>query len=424
MKKTKKTKDIIAYVSMIPEGTISGLRAYGKRTKRKIRVMLIRDVKQKAPAPSHEIDILIECDLSKPDAIAQSLLPYMEDMLVISCRSESHMESFAKIIPHVPYLRTPTAESINWATDKLAMRKRLRIFDRKGTPPFTVVRENTKKERARIKEKVGFPLIIKPTNLAQSMLVSVCYHEEEFEKTLAKAFQKIQKIYEERKYERPPTIIAEHFMDGDMYSMDAYVTGRGKVYTCPIIKVLTGRSRGREDFSNYLHTTVHSLKKSSVERAEKAVELTVRALGLRSTTVHVELMKVDDDWRIIEAGPRIGGYRQKLYKLGYGFDHSLNDVLVRIPKKPVISKKVKAYATVLKYYPSKEGVITELKGIKKIQELASFDSIAIHKKIGDRSRFATSGGTAVFNVTLANKDRAKLLADVRRVEQLVQITVK
>jgi hypothetical protein len=424
MKKAKHKKDIVAYVSIIPEGTISGIHSYGKRVKQKFRVMLIRDVKHKnAPVPETP-DILIECDFSKPDAIATELLPYMDDMLAISCRSESHMESFAKIIPHVPYLRTPTAESIHWSTDKLAMRKRLRIFDKKGTPAFTVVRENSKKERARIAAKVGFPLIIKPTNLAQSMLVSICYHEEEFEKTLTKAFQKVQKIYEERKYERPPTIIAEHFMDGDMYSMDAYVTARGKVYTCPIIKVLTSRSRGRDDFSNYLHTTVHNLKKSSVERAEKAVELTVRALGLRSTTVHVELMKVDDEWRVIEVGPRIGGYRQKLYKLGYGFDHSINDILIRIPQKPIISKKMKAYATVLKYYPDKEGIITELKGIKKIQELASFDSIVIHKKIGDRSRFATSGGTAVFNVTLANKDRAKLLADVRRVEQLVQITVK
>ncbi len=417
-------KNIITYVSLVHEDIIPGIRAYGKRTKQKFRVMLIRDIKQKhSPVPS-DLDIFIECDFSKPETITTELLPYMDEMLAISCRSESHMELFAKIIPHVPYLRTPTAESIHWATDKLAMRKRLRIFDKKGTPVFTVVRENSKKERVRIAEKVGFPLIIKPTNLAQSMLVSICYHEEEFEKTLTKAFQKIQKIYEERKYERPPTIIAERFMDGDMYSIDAYVTARGKVYTCPIIKVLTSRSRGREDFSNYLHTTVHQLKKASIERAEKTVELAVRALGLRSTTVHVELMKVDDDWRIIEVGPRVGGYRHKLYKLGYGFDHSINDILIRIPQKPVISKKIKAYATVLKYYPDKEGIITELKGIKKIQELASFDSIVIHKKIGDRSRFATSGGGAVFNVTLANKDRAKLLADVRRVEQLVQITVK
>lgn len=416
--------NIVAYVAAIPGDAIVSIRAHAKRTKTPLRIMLIRDSRLRSHKEYPDIDILLECDLSKPDVIATTLLPYQDELLAITCRTEPHMESFAKIIPHVPYLRTPTAESLHWSTDKLAMRKRLRIFDKKNTPVFAVVGENTKKERARIAAKVGFPLIIKPANLAQSMLVSICYHEEEFEQTLSKALRKITRIYEERKLERMPTMIAEQFMDGDMYSIDGYVTARGKVYTCPIIKVLTGRAIGRDDFSNYLHTTVHSLKRTTVARAEKVTETAVHALGLRSTTFHAELMKVDDEWKIIEVGPRVGGFRPKLYELAYGIDHSFNDVLVRIPQRPLVPKKKLGYATALKYYPKTEGVITELKGTKKIQELKSFHSINVLKKVGDRSRFATSGGTAVFNVILFNTERSKLLADVRRVEQLVKITVR
>jgi hypothetical protein len=416
-------KNIIAYVRSIPEGTIASIRAYAKREHTPLRVMVIRDSRIRTLSQYTEVDIVLECDFSKPDKIAECLFPYRDELLAITCRSESNMEWFAKIIPHVPYLRTPSSESIHWSTDKLLMRRRFKIFDKKGTPVFTVVRENTKKERARIAAKVGFPLIIKPANLAQSMLVSLCYHEEEFEKTLRKTFQKIRKLYEEKKYDREPTIIAEQFMDGDMYSIDAYVTARGKVYCCPIIRVLTNRSRGKDDFSNYLRTTVHSLKKSSIESAERAVETAIHALALRNTTAHAELMKVDNDWKIIEVGPRVGGYRHKLYELAYGIDHSLNDILIRLPQKPVIPKKQKAHATVLTYYPEEEGTITELKGIKKIRALKSFYSISIHKKIGDRSLFAKHGGTAVFSVTLCNVDRSKLLADVRRVENLVKITV-
>ena len=65
----------------------------------------------------------------------------------------------------------------------------------------------------------------------------------------------------------------------------------------------------------------------------------------------------------------------------------------------------------------------ELKGIKKIKELKSFHSISLYKKLGDKSLFASHGGTAVFSVTLCNKDRSKLLADVRRIEKLLKITV-
>lgn len=417
-------KNIIAFVKSVSEDAVAGIHAYGKRTRSPLRVMLIRDSRIPAGKKRKDLDSMVECDFSTPDKIAACLLPYQEELMAISCRSESNMEWFAKVIPHVPYLRTPSTESIYWATDKLLMRRRFRMFDRKSTPAFTMVRQNTKKERARIAARIGFPLVIKPANLAQSMLVSLCYHEEEFEKTLRGAFRKIRRLYEQKKYDREPTIIAEQFMDGDMYSIDAYVTARGKVYFCPIIRVLTSRSRGKDDFSNYLRTTVHTLKKPSIAAAERAVETAVHALALRSTSVHAELMKVDNDWKIIEVGPRIGGYRHKMYEIAYGIDHSLNDILIRLPKKPAIPRKQKAHVAVLTQYPDTEGTIVELKGIKKVQELRSFYDMSVHKKIGDRALFASHGGTAVFSITFAHKDRSTVLADVRRAEKLIKVAVE
>ena len=45
------------------------------------------------------------------------------------------------------------------------------------------------------------------------------------------------------------------------------------------------------------------------------------------------------------------------------------------------------------------------------------------KKVGDRCRFAKNGGKAVFTLTLFNVERSKLLADIRRVEQLVDVQI-
>src|SRR5690606_38158154 len=94
------------------------------------------------------------------------------------------------VIPHVPYLRTPTPESLEWATDKYEMRKRMKLFDPKNTPRFTKVNENTKQERLRVIEKIGFPMVIKPANLQESLLVTICFHAEEFEKALSNVFRK------------------------------------------------------------------------------------------------------------------------------------------------------------------------------------------------------------------------------------------
>jgi hypothetical protein len=422
----KKEKNILAYVMALPEGSVSSIRKLEKEVGHKYRVMLIWDkhaATKKTAADFPGADIFLEIDFKKPETIAGALAPYQQELRAITCRSESYMSRFIAIIPHVPYLRTPSTESLMWSTDKLEMRRRFKLLAPKFTPKYAVVKENTKKERARIIEKIKFPMIVKPTNLAQSLLVTVCYHEEELKRAITTLGKKITRTYAENGRIEEPRIIVEEFMEGDMYSVDAYVNSRGKVYFCPLVRVLTGHNIGHEDFFNYLHMTPTGLKQTSIERAHEAAEAGIHALGLRNTTAHVELMKVDDEWKLIEIGPRVGGFRDKLHMLSCDIDHSQNDIRIRLPKKPIVPKKCKGFAATLKWYPKQEGRLTRLKGIKKIQELKSFIDITIGKKLGDRCTFAKHGGKAVFTVTLYNSERAKLLADIRRVEKLIDIQV-
>ena len=422
----KREKNIIAYVMLLPPGAVESIRAYEKQVKRKFRIMLIRDTShnaQKQKENYKDLDILVECDFENPARIAEALAPYQSELCAITCRAESYMARFIQVIPHVPYLRTPTTESLKWASDKLEMRRRFALLAKPYTPKYAVVKDTTQKERKRVIEKVGFPLILKPANLAQSFLVDVYYHEEELKKAITHAFKYVEKIYNENGRIEEPRIMVEEFMEGDMYSVDAYVNARGTIYFCPMVKVITGKNVGRNDFSNYIHLSPTGLKKRSVERAREAAEAGIHALGLRSTTAHVELMKIDDEWKLIEIGARVGGFRDKLHRLSCDIDHSLNDVLIRFPKKPILPKKCKGFAATLKWYPKKEGVITSLKGIKKCQELKSFSELKLLKKVGDRCHFAKNGGKAVFTITLYNSDRSRLLADIRRVEQLMDVHI-
>jgi len=419
----KKEKNIIAFVTNVRSRMVEDIRAYEKKHGKKYRIMIIRDSRVRKPEAFVEHDIYIECDFSKPWKIAEALFPYQEELLVFTCRFEQSIARFAAIIPHVPYLRTPTTESLFWATDKYEMRKRLRIYDKKHSTKFTWVKENTKKERARVVEKVSFPMIVKPTSMVGSLLVSICYHEEELESTLRTLFRKIEKAYASDTRLEQPKIIAEEYIEGDLYSIDTYVDSRGSTYHCPLVRQKTARDIGQDDFYNYLQITPTALKKETVERAQKVTENAIHALVLRSVTAHTELMKVDDEWKIIEVGPRPGGVRDTLYGLSCDIEHTMNDIFIRIPKKPIIPKKCKGYAAYLKHYASKEGVITETKGIKKIEKLESFHSIVVQKKVGDRSVFSKNGGRPVFNAVFYNSDRSKLLADIRRVEKLVKVSV-
>lgn len=422
----KKEKDIIVYVMNLPAGTIEAVRTYEETFGRRLRIMLLRDSRvrdEKKLADTPDLDLLVSCDFSKPEKIADALLPYQDELLAITCRSEQSMMRFAEVLPHVPYLRTPTTESLRWASDKYEMRKRFRLYDPKLTPKFTLIKKNSAEERKRVIKKVGFPMIIKPTNMAASLFVMICYHEEELEQSLRTVFRRMKKAYELDNRLEEPKVIAEEYMEGDLYSIDSYVGSRGKAYHCPLVKQVTAQKLGRDDFYNYLQITPTALKSETIDRAEEAAEKAIHALGLRSTIVHTELMKIDDEWKIVEVGARMGGFRQLLHELSCGINHALNDVLTRVPKKLVIPKKCHGHACAIKWFAEKEGKITELKGVKKIEALESFHKIDINKKIGDRSAFARNGGRSVFNLFMYNEDRSKLLADIRRVEKLVHIKV-
>jgi biotin carboxylase len=427
MVKETKEPNILVYVMGVPSETIESIRNYEKTVGTKYRILLlwdskIKDSEDKKNRPG--IDIVVDCDFSKPEKIASALLPYQDELLAITCRSEQSMSRFAAVIPHVPYLRTPTTESLKWASDKYEMRKRMKLYDPSITPRFTLVKENSKKERARITEKIGFPMIIKPTNLSGSLLVSICYHEAELEKTLRTTLRKLKKSYELDHRLEEPKVIAEEFMDGDMYSVDSYVGARGKVEHCPLVKVVTGKKAGHDDFFGYLQITPPVFKKETIAKAELAAEKAIHALGLRSTMAHTELMKIDDEWKVIEIGARMGGFREIMHKITCGIEHGLNDILIRIPQKTVLPKKCTAFACTMKWFANKEGKILEMKGIKKIEQLESFYRISVNKKVGDRAVFARNGGRSIFNLFLHNPDRSKLLADIRRVEQLVEIKIQ
>jgi len=419
-------KNIIVYVNSLPDGALQSIAKYGAQTNTAYRVMLlwdsrVKDDKDRASIPG--LDLFVTCDFSKSDKIVEALAPYRDSLLAITCRHEQSIARFIEVLPHVPYLRTPTTESLRWASDKYDMRRRMKAYNPKITPRFVLVKENSVEERMNIADKVGFPLIIKPTNMAGSLFVTICYHEEELEKALRHTFRSIKRAYKIDNRLEAPRVIAEEYMDGDLYSIDSYVDSRGEVHHCPLVKQVTAKKIGQDDFYNYLQMTPTGLKDATVARAEQAAEDAIHAIGLRSSIAHTELMKLDDDWKVVEIGARMGGFRHVLHQLSCDIDHSLNDVLIRIPKKVIIPKKCKGYACTMKWFAAKEGEIVEMKGVKKIEQLESFYSITVNKKIGDRAVFARNGGRSVFNLFMYNAERSKLLADIRRVEQLVEIKV-
>ncbi len=420
-----KKQNIILFVGQVFDHMIHAIRAYEKKRGVSFRIGLLYDPKLpnktefEIVAPL--LDVIIRCDTHSMIDLQKNLLPYQDELLAITCRAENQIQMLTRVIPHVPYLRTPLPESLVWASDKLSMRRRLYTYDKNISPRYTLVQDVSKKTIDKVKTKIGFPLIIKPSGLAASRLVTICYHEDELKKNLQRVFRHINRVHKETIGNWEPKVLVEQFLDGEMYSVDAYVTARGKIYFCPLVHVKTGKQIGFDDFFGYRQITPTNLSTESKKQAENVATDGVYALGLRNTTAHIEMMRTEQGWKVIEIGARIGGFRHMMYDFSYGINHTMNDILVRIGEKPVIPKKIKGYTAAMKFFAQKEGTLSKLKGIKKIQELSSFKQIDVNKKLGDSCTFAKNGGTSVFNIILFNKHRSDLLADIRRIEQSISI---
>lgn len=367
--------------------------------------------------------IVLEADFSSPVALQRVLLPFGSRLLAMTCRAEKNIPLFRKVVPHVPYINSPTEISLQWTTDKIRMRQLLQSYDKDISPKFLVAHDASEETLLRIEKRVGFPLMIKPAGLAASLLVTVCYHREELEANLKNTVKKIDQIYKKKKGRGEPQILVEEFMEGSMYSIDSYVNQRGVTYHMPLVHVKTGHAVGYDDFFGYQRTTPVNLKEHKVEAAKRAADKAIEAMGLRSSTCHIELMKTEEGWKVIELGPRIGGFRHEMYKLSYDVDHSLNDILIRMPRKPIAPKKAKGFTVVMQLYAHKKGRLKSLEGINKVRKLDSFSRIEIKKKIGEMCDFARNGDDPVFDIVLFNKSRSALLADVRRLEKAVKIHV-
>lgn len=423
-----KQKNIILFVGKVYDYMVKKLRKYEKQTNQSFRVGVIFDknegLNKRTKEMKDEICVQIPCDTNNMSSIQKALLPYQEELFAITSRGSANVSLFSKFIPHVPYLRTPTPESLFWSTHKLYMRKRFENHDKSLVPKFLEATDSSEKTLNKIENEIGFPVIVKPTGLASSKFVNLCKNKQDTRDALDKIFSHIQEIYQENKGNWDPDVIVEDFMEGEMYSVDGYVDNSGNVKYCPMVENKTGKDIGFDDFFDYLRVTPTLLEEKQKSEAKKTTTNAIHALGLRNTTIHAELMLTSDGWKIIEIGPRIGGSRGYMYKKSYGINHMMNDVMNRTTHGEVhINTESRGFSAAITFYPEKEGVLQQIHGLEKINNIASVEKINKKKELKEECLFARNGGSGALHIYLFNKNREKLMQDIETLENTIKIEV-
>ncbi|MFA5188392.1 MAG: ATP-grasp domain-containing protein [Patescibacteria group bacterium] len=424
--KIKSEKDIILFIGTVSSAILESVKQLEKELGQKFRPFLLTSLKRKIqPKIQGLLSQIVRCQIDEIELIEKALVDYHNQIAITICKYEAPMPLYARVVELFPYLKNPSSRSILIANDKLEMRKAFKRYYPQITPKFIRVKKYTEVTIKKIIERVGFPCVIKPTNLSKSKLVINCYYKEELEKNLKDAFRKINTLYKKDFAETEPKIIVEELMEGQMYSIDAYVNSYGRIYNTPIIEIKTGKDAGYDDLFMYTQITPSVLVKEEELKAQDVVAKAIHAVGLRSCTVHCELMKTPKGWKVIELACRTGGFREELLYYSFGLCHNLNDLLIHLGKKPVLKKTKNLQTVFMKFWPHKSGKIVAIKGLKKAQELKSLVKFRQEKRVGDYAGLSKHGHTFVVGFTLNAKTRSELLADIRKLEKWIIIkTVK
>lgn len=425
---TDPAKDLAIFINDFDQEFADGLVKLSERLGRPLRgiILLDSEVKEKGLNTPDKAGVFeqVVCNFDDDAALHAALKQFEPNLLLVTCSDDRNQPYLQKVLPHVPYTLSPTEKSLDWATHKALMREMLTSYDDSLVPKVQHVMGASEKEIKLILDNLTFPMIIKPTGLAASILVKKVNDEQELRDVLTKSFKVIKDIYKRDRGRGKPSMIVEEFIVGHMYSLDAYVNETGTIWTLPLLDIKTAYDMGMEGFSSYQIDSHLELTDQEIVAAYAAAEKAIHALGLRSCVAHVEMYHTDNGWKIIELGPRAGGQRQDIYKISYGVDHAYNELLIKVGLPPETSSEHLNYTTAIKFPAEEEGILEAVEGLEEALGMPTVHTMALRVKLGDMVMRNEDGGKIIVRGLLFSPDREQLKKDLDIVRSTIKIITK
>lgn len=198
---------------------------------------------------------------------------------------------------------------------------------------------------------IRYPFIIKPSSWVQSAWVSIMRDSHDLQK-YKESHQLFEKNFQKRGYQNSLFLI-EEFIDGDMYSIDYFVSKEGNIIFSDPVEVSLGTELWIKDFMNYCRCFSKEAKyKKEKQELEIYFHKCVKALKIKSIFIHHEF-KITSKWEIktIEVNGRIGGYRLEMIQEAYNFNW------LRASLWEKLETGIVANFSVFLLYPPKRGIL-------------------------------------------------------------------
>lgn len=321
---------------------------------------------------------------------------------------------------HLPGLPIDAAEA---CTDKYKMRQHFSKAAKKISPGFAEVTNID--DLLSFARNHQYPLILKPANLAKSLLVMKNDSEEELIANYKKTIDSIEKIYRIYAPDRTPKIVIEEFMEGPIHSVDAFVDASGIPHVLEqVVDYQTGYDIGFDDNFHYSRILPSKLSSNEITQIRETAALGCKALGMKSSPAHIEIIRTKDGPMIVEIGARNGGYRERMHALANGIDISTNTLKLVLDEPLNLQATRNDACAVLELFPKNAGIFKDITNELALRKLQSLVYFAIKQNVGSFVGKSADGYKMCAVIILHNKDMQQFNTDLAYINQSVAVSTE
>jgi len=376
----------------------------------------------KTKFPDKKFKNRIVGDFSTKETVIESLSKLKTLPNAVMVTYENYVLPAAWIAEHLglPGLPISAAEA---CTDKFLMRSLFDAAPEKISPAFATA-ESESAIRA-FASTHQFPLIMKPANLAKSLLVTKSDSLEELLEHYRTTVELLSTTYKKYAPNRTPKIIIEEFLEGSIHSVDAFVDAQGTPHVLDqIVDYQTGYDIGFDDNFHYSRLLPSALTDSEQQALRHCASVGAQSLGMRNTPAHIEVIMTAAGPRIVEIGARNGGYRERMHGLANGIDITGAALSIALGQQPEIKAMRNDPCAVLELFPKTAGSFVGIQNEKTLRQLSSLSYVSVKAKEGQSIGKAANGHKMAAVVILHSGDVATFNEDLAFVNDNVTVVTE
>ena len=304
---------------------------------------------------------------------------------------------------------SPTSAAL--CRDKCTMRRRFQ----QQIGPHATARFEVVDSEAGLLDAAGmleYPVFLQPSNVAASMWSTRNTHPEMLRANYHAMLHEVPAFYQQlgRKDARLTVVLAE-YLEGINTSIDCLADAAGRVYTTPVVDVLTGQDVGIDDYHHFARIVPSCLDPMEQAELERLAVAGVQALGMTSSAAHVEFI----GRRLGEIAARPGGNRARILELAHGIDllHAYYQVLCG--RRPELRAELQGSAVILTPFAPRGGTMRAIRHLDRLIRLGTYLYHEVREQPGHPVGLAKNGCRAPLYIELQSADAAAVRRDVAEI---------